>query len=141
MKKLINYLKEKELGFDIADETWDWGNYFECPIELDQDSDYYDKLMHLFAERIDVIKYQENWFTICDISNFIMQNIDAFTKFMIEFNNDNFNPSLCGVPESIDDYLLYELYIGTFQELINGNYAEKDYEKLFYYLGGEEENE
>ena len=52
--KLIECINEKHCGLDIADNTWDWGNYFECERNLlvEDNYDYYDKLMHLFAERI-----------------------------------------------------------------------------------------
>lgn len=141
--KLIECIKERNYRLDIADNIWDWGNYFESEVNLlvEEDYDYYDKLMYLFAENIDVIKCNYDWYTVCDVSGFIWKNLNAFSKFMNAANNENFQPCIQGVCESVDDYLMLDIYIATFQELINGNYCEEDYEKLFYYLGGEDKNE
>lgn len=136
--KLIECIKENHCGLDIADNIWDWGNYFECEYYEGDCYDYYDKLMHLFAEHIDVVKYSEDWYTICDISGFIWENLNAFSKFMNAANNENFQPYIQGVCESIEDYRMFELYIATFQELLNGNYCDSDYELLYNYLGGKE---
>lgn len=137
MSKLINFCKQG-YGLDICDDTWDCGNYFEVDGES---NDYYDKVMQFFAMNIEVLKYDPTWYTICDVSGFIWKNLNAFSRFMNAANNENFQPCIQGVCESVDDYLMLDIYIATFQELINGNYCEEDYEKLFYYLGGEDKNE
>lgn len=139
--KLLELIKLNDDGFDISDKIWDWGNYFYCDADIENHKDYYDKLMHLFAEHIDVIKFNKDWYTVCDVSGFIWNNLNAFSRFMNAVNNENFQPCIQGVCESVDDDLMFDIYIATFQELINGNYCDEDYEKLFYYLGGEDKNE
>ena len=130
MSKLINYCKQG-YGLDICDDTWDWGNYFEVDGES---NDYYDKVMQFFAMGIEVLKYDPTWFTVCDVAEFILKHKSAFDVFMNEVNADDFKP--CNNEElcSVDDYVMFEVYIATFQELINGNYSEEDYKKLYFEL-------
>ena len=129
MSLLVNFCGKG--GLDICDDIWDWGNYFE----VDGDStDYYNKVMQFFAMGIEVLKYEPNWYTVCDVAGFILKNKVAFDNFMNEVNNDNFKPrnneKLC----SVDDYVMFEVYIATFQELLNGNYSEDDYKLLYIEL-------
>lgn len=129
MSLLVNFCGKG--GLDICDDTWDWGNYFEVDGES---NDYYDKVMQFFAMNIEVLKYDPTWFTVCDVAGFILKHKSAFDAFMNEVNADDFKPynneELCNV----DDYVMFEVYIATFQELLNGNYSEDDYKKLYIEL-------
>lgn len=134
--KLIDFCKDG-FGMDISDNIWGWGNYF---VVDNESNDYYNKVMNFFAMNIEVLKYDLSFFTVCDISRFILDNKIAFDIFMNEVNSDDFKPrnneKLC----KVDDYVMFEIYIATFQELINGNYSDDDYKKLYYELvtGGKE---
>lgn len=122
-------------GFDIADDIFDWGNYFECGESLEKSEDYYDKLMVLFALNIEVVKYQENWYTICKVAEFISKHSKAFTKFMNENNREDYQPkNYKGEKITLDNDLFYDLYIMTFESLINGNYCESQYKELYELL-------
>ena len=130
--KLMEFMKfTGKYGFDIADVDFDWGNYFEVPEEV-EDDDYYDKCMIFFAENITILNYKENWYSCCKIGDFLMNYEDAFTTFMNEENRYEYRPENFNFKKGDEDW--YELYIMTFEGLINGNYAEEDYEKLYTYL-------
>ena len=130
--KLMDFMKfTGKYGFDIADVDFDWGNYFEVPEEVEND-DYYDKCMIFFAENITMVNYQENWYSGCKIGEFLMNYEDAFTTFMNEENRYEYRPENFDFEIGDEDW--YELYIMTFESLINGNYCEEDYEKLYTYL-------
>lgn len=132
--KLIDFMEFiAEYGFDITDNYWDWGCYFETPRKLEC-KDFYDKCMLYFAENITIIKYAKDWYSTCLISDFIMENLEAFNQFMNEENADDYKPINFEPIESIEDDLMIDIYIATFESLICGNYSEKDYEKLYKYL-------
>ena len=119
---------------DIADDTWDWGVYFESSNSKNECEDYYYLLMWYFANNIQIIKYQENWFSICKVSEFIFNNINVFDKFMNEENCVEFKPNEYEKIESIDDELMVDIYLPTLENLMIGNYSENGYKKLYNYL-------
>ena len=122
-------------GFDIADDIWDWGNYFETPRNFKEcKNDYYNLLMWHFANNIEIVKYQQDWYSICKVSEFIYKNIKAFNQFMNEENRDDYRPNEYEEIESVDDGLMVDIYLPTFENLINGNYSDDDYKKLCEYL-------
>lgn len=55
--KIYEFMKfTNKWGFDIGDETFDWGNYFEVDhYSLEKDS--YDVLMVYFANNIEMVNY------------------------------------------------------------------------------------
>lgn len=117
-------------GFDISDEVFDWGNYFDVNhYSLEKDS--YDVLMIYFANNIEMVKYREDWYSCCKVSEFIQAHRQAFDKFMVECNNERYQPN---DEVSMDDEEFYDLYLMTFENLINGNYADEDYELLYNLL-------
>ena len=75
--------------------------------------------------------YRPNWYSTCYISEYIKKNIVAFNRFMNEENDEKFQPQHY---EEIDDETFYDLYLNTFENLVAGNYADEDYEKLLRYL-------
>lgn len=130
--KLIEFMRfTNKYGFDIADVDFDWGNYFEVPEEI-EDNNYYDKCMLFFAEHIIMVNYQEDWYSGCKIGEFLMKYESAFERLMNEENRYEYQPQNYNFETGDEDW--YELYILTFGSLINGNYAEEDYEKLYNYL-------
>lgn len=121
-------------GTDIADDVYDWVNYFGCCMDKSKSKDAYDKCMRYFATHIEVSNYRPKWYSNAFVSEFIHKNIDAFTKFMNENNITGFRP--CEYDE-IDDELFYDLYMNTFGSLINGNYSDSQYAELLKLLKGE----
>ena len=127
-------------GLDIADDIYDWVNYYDFSTEeQEEDYYYYNEICKLFAMNIKVIDYRPKYYTICDITSFIKENIKAFTKFMNEQNREDFRPANYTEDELKDDELFYDLYLGTFASLINGYYSEKSYSTLYHYLIGKGE--
>ena len=126
--KIYEFMKfTNKWGFDIGDETFDWGNYFEVDhYSLEKDS--YDVLMVYFANNIEMVNYTEDWYSCCKVSEFIQSHRQAFDKFMVECNNEHYQPNN---EVSMDDEEFYDLYLMTFENLINGNYADEDYELLY----------
>lgn len=114
-------------GFDIADEIFDWANYFGIDLH-NTEKDSYDVVMVYFANNIEMVCYRENWYSSCKVSEFIQKHRKAFDEFMRTTNNESYQPK---EDVTIDDEEFYDLYLMTFESLINGNYAEEDYEWLY----------
>jgi hypothetical protein len=128
--KIYEFMKfSNKWGFDISDEIFDWGNYFEVDNNLTlQKADFYDIVMVYFANNIEMVNYNEDWYSCCKVSEFIQKHRKAFDKFMEDCNSEYYKPN---ENVTIDDEEFFDLYISTFANLINGNYAEEDYELLY----------
>lgn len=136
MKTLKEALELLDDGFDIADDIFDWGNYFGYDLESD---DYYDKLLDFMADHIEFVKYQKDWYSICKITDFIVKYQDKFDKFLNEVYLEEYTPKyLCkkyNMPKiSEDDELFYDVYFDMFANLLNGNFSDEEYEKLYKIL-------
>ena len=126
--KIYEFMKfSNKWGFDIGDEVFDWGNYFEVD-NYSMEKDSYDILMVFFANNIEMLNYNEDWYSCCKVSEFIQSHRKAFDKFMEKCNSEYYQPN---DKVTMDDEEFYDLYINTFANLINGNYAEEDYELLY----------
>lgn len=121
-------------GIDIGDDVYDFVTHIDCHIKKGECKDNYDKCMRYLCTQLELSCYRPNWYSNCYISEYIKKNIDAFTKFMDEENDEKFKPKNY---EDIDDEMFYDLYLNTFENLVVGNYADQDYEKLLNYLKGE----
>ena len=84
-----------------------------------------------FANEIEMVNYKENWYSCCKVSEFIQKHRMAFDKFMKEVNNERYQPD---DKVTIDDEEFCDLYLITFESLVCGNYADKDYELLYELL-------
>lgn len=126
--KIYEFMKfSNKWGFDIGDELFDWGTYFEIN-HYSTTKDSYDVLMVYFANNIEMVNYNEEWYSCCKVSEFIQSHRNAFDEFMRKCNNERFQPN---DEVTIEDEEFFDLYISTFASLINGNYAEEDYELLY----------
>lgn len=114
-------------GFDISDEIFDWATYFGADLH-NTTNDSYNVLMVYFANEIEMVNYQENWYSCCKVSEFIQKHKKAFDMFMKEVNNERFQPD---DEVTIDDEEFCDLYLSTFESLVCGNYADEDYELLY----------
>lgn len=135
--KLKTMIKQLDDGFDIGDNIWDFGNYFGYTLGSD---DYYDKVLDFMASKIDLLKYQPNWYSICDITGFIVKYQDKFDEFLNEVYREEYTPAhICkkyGIEKiKADDELFYDVYIeGLFGGLINGSFSEDNYKRLYAIL-------
>ena len=118
---------------DIADDIYDFANNIGCERDKSKIKDPYDKLMRFFCTHIELSNYRPKWYSNAFVSEFIKKNIDVFNKFMEEENNEMFRPSTY---DEIDDETWYDLYMQTFANLINGNYSDRQYDKLYKMFGG-----
>ena len=124
-------------GLDICDEIWDWGIYLDCGYKyIDDATEWYDKCMMLFALNFKVIKYDPEWYTVCNVAEFIHNNINVFIQFFNEENQDEYKPK--NYDESILDYKknegFYDIFMQSMECLIAGGYGESDYKKLYELL-------
>ena len=124
-------------GADICDEDWDWGIFLSCPDESDIDKldESYDKFCLILCLNLKCRGIVHDWYTPCDVAHFIEENRKAFDRFMDEENKEGYRPKDYKEPLRWDEdggYL--EVYMGTMENLIAGNYAEGDYAKLIQYL-------
>ena len=120
---------------DIGDDIYDWCVNFACYTDKSKCKDYYDKLMRMFATQIECDKYRPTWYSNCFVSKYIKDHIDVFKTFLNEENIKGVRPQDCENCET-DDELFYDVYMSSMEQLINGNYSDRQYEKLFKLLGG-----
>lgn len=122
--------------FDICDNVWDWGVNVGCCDNLEKCGDYYDKFMLLFCLNVICTKYQPKWYSCCNVVDFIEQNRKAIDKFLNEENLEDYQPQNYEELNCDEDSGYFEVYMESLEQLINGNYSERQYEKLYKYLGG-----
>lgn len=121
-------------GFDICDEDWDWGIYFDFTKDS---NDSYDKCMEFMAKNIEVIKLKKDWYSPCKVAEFIGNNLEAFKKFFNEENREGYRPmDYENADDRASDDGFFEAYMEGMESLIAGNYTDSDYEKLLKYLNG-----
>lgn len=122
-------------GFDICDDEYDWGVYMDCYKSWEECDDYYDRIILLFALNIRCVKYNDDWYSPCKVSEFIAENIKAFRQFFNEENREGYRPmDYENADDSHSDEGFYEAYMMPLESLIAGNYSEDDYEKLYKLL-------
>lgn len=127
-------------GCDICDADWDWGIYLGIPEakSLKECEDDYDRFCLLLALNLECEKFQSDWYSVCKVSAFIEQHRKAFDRFCEEENRVGYRPSDYPEPLKADeDHGYCEVYMGTMENLIAGNYCDSDYEKLVSYILGE----
>ena len=132
--KLQEMLQLKGDGFDISDDDWDWGTYIEAYSPEDV-YDSYDRFMVYLAENIEIVKFNENWYSPCKVAQFIVEHQAAFRQFFNEENREGYRPK--DYKEADDptvDEGFYEVYLCGLESLMVGNYTEEDYSKLLKLL-------
>lgn len=118
-------------GLDIAAEDFDWGNYFDCPIRIEDVQDGYDACMYFFGQEINCLHFMSDWYSACDVEKFILRYLPVFRDFFNENNREGYRPMDYERADHADeDEGFYEAYIMPFESLINGNYTEDDYLEL-----------
>lgn len=128
---LLDAIKFVGDGFDIGDDIFDWGNYFECYSDIKDCKDAYDKVQYVLAKNIEFVKYQKDWYSTCKITQFIEKYIDMFNDFLNEVWREEYQPRYFEKQYTSDDEEFYDIYLESmFSGLINGNYSESDYELL-----------
>ena len=132
-------LKNKEMdGCDICDNDWDWGIYLGFPEDVDsveECKEPYDAFCLLLALNLKTKVVRPDWYTPCNVCEFIEENRKAFDKFMNEENREGYRPKDYEEPlKANEDDGYYEVYMATMENLIAGNYSDSDYEKLVKYL-------
>lgn len=123
-------------GFDCCDNDWDFGVFMTCEKSFEDCRDYYDKFMLLLCLNIKCLKYNPKWYSPCDFVSFFEENKEPINKFLNEENREGYRPKDHKNLDKDKDTGYYEVYFMSFENLINGNYCESDYEKLYKYLGG-----
>lgn len=123
-------------GFDCCDIDWDFAVFMTCEKTFEDCHDYYDKFMLLLCLNVQCEKYKEQWYSPCDFVSFFEANKKAINRFLNEENREGYRPKDYKHLDKNEDSGYYEVYFLSFENLINGNYCESDYEKLYKYLGG-----
>lgn len=140
---LYEYMKYTNTDtLDISDTIWDMGACMCVDLEkdtLDKCEDYYDKLMLLLCLNIKIVKPQPDWYSVCEIAQFVNDNIRAFEKFYNEEYQEEYTPKYMlehgQDPNNMNvDDGFYDIYMESFDSLLAGGYSERQYKKLFEYL-------
>ena len=120
---------------DIADNIFDWVNCFEVS-ELETSAnnnnidDDYNNVLLWFADNIEVTG-QNSDYIICNITQFIENNMAVFNKFLNQVYKPEWQPQNIEKiePESEE---FYDYYLeGVFGGLINGTFSDNDYSILW----------
>lgn len=119
---------------DFCDNDWDFCVNMGCENTFEECRDYYDKFMLLLCLNIKCLKVNEKWYSPCDFVSFFEENKEAINKFLNEENREGFRPKDYKNLKPNEDSGYYEVYFMSFENLINGNYYESDYEKLYKLL-------
>lgn len=91
------------------------------------------------ASKIEFVKYQKDWYSICKITQFIEAYQKQFDEFLNEEYLEEYTPKYICKKYNIDkitsdDELFYDVYIDLFNGLINGSFGENSYRRLFELL-------
>ena len=140
-KFLLDYVREQQGGFDISDDVFDFVNYFECYADFADCEDGYDKVMYLFGSNIKVLKFQPDWYSICNITEFIETNIDAFNEFLNQVYREEYQPQNFDRQYTSNDEEFYDIYIEMFGYLLNGSFTDSEYNLLYNILKSHNINE
>lgn len=141
MKKLSEVI-EVIGGFDICDEVFDYGIYYDYDSE--EKNDYYDKTLKLVADKIEFIKYQKDWYSCCNITKFIEENQVAIDKFMDIVYKEQYTPRFICKKNNIDkitsdDEIFADVYLDLFfNDLAIGNLTDNEYKQLYKLLSENE---
>lgn len=121
-------------GFDIGDNIFDYGNYFD--FEADSD-DYYDLCLGAMAKEIEAEQVKPHWYTICKITDFLEKRKDLFTEFMNTFYDEKYH-----ITEEIksDNEEFYDTYITCFNIFINGGFSDRLYKWMYERLSEVQKN-
>lgn len=130
MKTLYDALNFVGKGFDIGDGIFDFGIYFDY---IKNPKNNYEKVIDFFAKNILFERYNVNWYSTCKISDFLYKNKKAFAIFMKNNNKENYQiHNISKITLKCNE--MYDIFLPTFESLINGNYAESQYQELFKLL-------
>lgn len=108
--KLYDILKLHQDGFDVSDLVYDWGNYYPY---IEEEEDYYDRVLNFIAKEVEITQYKEGWFSPCDFLTFINKYKNVFNNYL-------------GSEEEDPEILLQVL-----EAIINGGISERDYKELY----------
>lgn len=136
MKTLKEALEFVSEGFDICDDIFDFGTYYDYDIKS---KNYYDRLLDFMASKIEFVKYQKCWYSICKITQFIEAYQKQFDEFLNEVYFEEYTPKYICKKYNIDkitsdDELFYDVYIDLFNQLVRGGFDENSYRRLFELL-------
>lgn len=136
MKTLKEELEFVSEGLDICDDVFDFCTYYYYDVK---GTGYYDRLLDFMASKIEFVKYQKDWFSICKITQFIEAYQKQFDEFLNEEYLEEYTPKYICKKYNIDkitsdDELFYDVYIDLFNRLTRGSFDEISYRRLFELL-------
>ena len=130
IRPLIEVIQEQGC-IDIAGNIFDWGIAFDCACQIKDIHDGYDMFMYFIGREVNCLKFQPNWYSLCDVEKFIKKYISVFKKFFNEKNREGYRPMDYEDADNEErDLGFYEAYLQPLESLIAGNYIEDDYLEL-----------
>ena len=124
-KTLYERIVEED-GIDLADVDWDWCTFIDCPTSWEEAKDGYDKFTLLCALNMII---DEN--DCADVAAFLWENRDIFEPFFNKKNRSGYRPMDYEDISPDEDGGFYEAYMVPMENLICGNYSDKDYQELY----------
>lgn len=126
-------ISDNSLDLDIGDNVFDWGEYIG--FELGAEDDAFNEAMILFSKRVNVIKLQPEWYTICDVYFFIIKNRRKLDLFAQRIYVEEFAKQFPKADPESEDF--YDTYYNMLSDFIRGNLSDEEYKTFCEIFKGE----
>lgn len=124
---LYELIKVYKCGLDICDNIFDYTSHIDfAETETGAPSDAYSAAMIAIAKRLNVLTPRPDWYTECEITEFLHLYEPSLRALMEEYLE--YVPEPC--PGEDDQEAFYDIYITTFDQLTKGGWPVESYAKL-----------
>lgn len=124
---LYDCIKMYNEGLDICDNIFDYTSHIDFTERADgTPRDAYSAAMIAIAKRLEVLTPRPDWYTECEITEFLSTYESVLKALMEEYLEHMPEPD----PEEDAQEAFYDIYITTFDQLTKGSWHEEAYARL-----------
>ena len=124
---LYDCIKMYNSGLDICDNIFDYTSHIDFTERADgTPRDEYSAAMIAIAKRLDVLTPRPDWYTECEITEFLNLYEASLKALMEEYLEHMPEPD----PEEDAQEAFYDIYITTFDQLTKGSWPMEAYARL-----------
>ena len=124
---LYDCIKMYNEGLDICDNIFDYTSHIDFTERADgTPRDAYSAAMIAIAKRLEVLIPRPDWYTECEITEFLNLYETSLKALMEEYLEHMPEPD----PEEDAQEAFYDIYITTFDQLTKGSWPEDAYARL-----------
>lgn len=130
-KTIYDYLRMiDDVDTDISDDYMDFYMYVTYTPD-DEVKDPYEEFSNYVVKNTPFIRKIDEYSILVSLSTFVKNNWEAFVEFTENNNDDNYKMSAY---DDEDDQLEVAMY--TLESMLEGNYAQEDYEDFMRNVKG-----